>query len=87
MLENEGPDRARIRLDGSDPHTGNRDFVLRYQLAGKQVATGLLLHEDKELGENFFLLTGLSPERMIRLFWIMWMVLVRKWQRYHTDLI
>jgi len=32
---------------------GNRDFILQYQLAGNEIATGLLLYEGKE--ENFFL--------------------------------
>lgn len=63
-IDYEGPNRAQIHLDGSDTQTGNRDFVLCYQLAGKQVATGLLLHEDEKLGENFFLLTVQPPGRV-----------------------
>jgi len=55
---------VRIGLDGSDPNSGNGDFVLRYRLAGQKVATGLLLHEDEKTGENFFLLTVQPPNRV-----------------------
>jgi len=61
-----GPDTAVVTLDGSDDRTGNRDYVLRYRLAGDEVATGLLLHEDEETGENFFLLTVQPPARVTR---------------------
>ena len=57
-------DEVAIALDGSDPHTGNRDFVLRYRLAGNRIESGLLLHEDEERGENFFLLTVQPPKRV-----------------------
>jgi len=60
---------AKVSLDptqasDSDPNFGNRDFILRYQLAGEQVAPGLLLHEDAERDENFFLLTVQPPARV-----------------------
>ncbi len=45
-----------------DPAHGNRDLVLRYQLAGAQIQTGLLLYPGEE--ENFFLLTVEPPERI-----------------------
>lgn len=41
--------------------SGNRDFIFQYRLAGKQVETGLLLHEGEE--ENFFLLMTEPPVR------------------------
>lgn len=57
-------DEAKVGLDGSDSHTGDRDFVLRYRLAGNRIESGLLLHEDEERGENFFLLTVQPPKRV-----------------------
>lgn len=59
-----GKDHATVVLDGSDQRSGNRDFVLRYRLAGKQIETGLLLHEGEEKKENFFLLTVQPPNRV-----------------------
>ena len=56
---------AQILLDESETNGGNRDFILRYELAGKEVASGLLLHEAAEgAGENFFLLTVQPPARV-----------------------
>jgi Ca-activated chloride channel family protein len=53
-------DGATVELDGADPTAGNRDFVLRYQLAGKELAQGLLLFQGAK--ENFFL-TMIQPPR------------------------
>ncbi|MDA0810960.1 MAG: VIT domain-containing protein [Verrucomicrobia bacterium] len=56
---------AQILLDESELNGGNRDFILRYELAGKEVASGLLLHEAAAgAGENFFLLTVQPPARV-----------------------
>lgn len=44
---------ATIDLDPKERRGGNRDFVLRYRLAGAELASGLLLFEGKT--ENFFL--------------------------------
>ncbi len=63
-IDYEGGERARVTLDGSEERGGDRDFVLRYRLAGKQIDTGLLLHEDGERRENFFLLTVQPPNRV-----------------------
>lgn len=65
-IQFDGPDRASVGLDGSDARTGDRDYVLRYRLAGDKVASGLLRHEDEETGENYFLLTVQPPERVRR---------------------
>jgi Ca-activated chloride channel family protein len=53
-------DVATIALDGSDSSAGNRDFVLRYQLAGKDIAQGLLLYPGDKEG---FFLTMVQPPR------------------------
>jgi Ca-activated chloride channel family protein len=43
----------------SDQTPNNRDFILRYRLAGQQIGSGLLLYQGKD--ENFFLLTAQPP--------------------------
>ena len=60
-IEFKGRDSALVTLAPSDD-TGNRDFVLRYQLADQQVASGLLLHEGTD--EKFFLLNVQPPARV-----------------------
>jgi Ca-activated chloride channel family protein len=66
-IDYENADTATVVLDTSQANEAmlnNRDFVFHYQLAGDAVNTGLLLHEDNESGENFFLLTVQPPERI-----------------------
>jgi Ca-activated chloride channel family protein len=58
----DGPSRATIKLDPSDKSGGNRDFILKYQLAGGKVQSGLLLFEGEK--ENFFLLMLQPPKRV-----------------------
>ena len=53
---------ASAKLDPSESSAGNRDYILRYQLAGGKIESGLLLYEGKE--ENFFLLIIQPPERV-----------------------
>lgn len=57
-----GASDADIKLEQSEKNGGNRDYVLNYQLAGKQLDSGLLLYEGEK--ENFFLLTLQPPERV-----------------------
>lgn len=55
------PDRAKLTL--KDEKTGgNRDFVLRYALAGDKIDAGLLLYPGQD--ENFFLLVLEPPARV-----------------------
>jgi Ca-activated chloride channel homolog len=56
------PSMADLRLKQGEAHSGNRDFILKYRLAGKQIQSGLLLYEGRN--ENFFLLTMQPPERV-----------------------
>ena len=58
----EGPSRASVYLDPSEKSGGNRDFILKYQLAGGKIESGLLLHEGER--ENFFLLMLQPPKRV-----------------------
>ncbi len=58
----EDGDTARIGLDPAEADGGNRDYILRYRLQGKQVQTGLLLYPGQD--ENFFLLMVQPPRRV-----------------------
>lgn len=53
---------ARVSLAKPDDFGGNRDFILRYRLAGKGIESGLMLYEGEK--ENFFLLMVEPPERV-----------------------
>ncbi|HET6977950.1 MAG TPA: VIT and VWA domain-containing protein [Pyrinomonadaceae bacterium] len=53
---------AQLTLDDANPFQGNRDFVLRYRLAGDQIASGLLLFQGGD--ENFFLYMAQPPQRV-----------------------
>lgn len=54
---------AQIILDDAGADGGDRDFILRYRLAGEQIASGLLLYQGKD--ENFFLYMAQPPERVM----------------------
>lgn len=56
------PSTARVALAPTGDFGGNRDFILRYRLMGKEIQTGLLLSEGEK--ENFFLLMVQPPERL-----------------------
>ena len=53
---------ARVSLDESEKQGGNRDYILKYQLAGGQIESGLMLYEGED--ENFFLLMVQPPEQV-----------------------
>ncbi len=55
------PKAAQVTLK-DEKNGGNRDFVLRYTLAGDKIDTGLLLYPGKD--ENFFLLVMEPPDRV-----------------------
>jgi Ca-activated chloride channel family protein len=57
-----GPKRAEIELLREAANGSNRDFILRYQLAGAGIESGLMLFEDA--GENFFLAMIEPPQRV-----------------------
>jgi Ca-activated chloride channel family protein len=60
IVQPAGVGRAQVALADSERFSGNRDFILRYRMAGKEIASGLLLFEGKE--ENFFLLMAEPPQ-------------------------
>jgi Ca-activated chloride channel family protein len=61
-LAYDGADSALLKLDPSETSGGNRDFVLKYQLAGGHIQSGLLLYQGKD--ENFFLLMVQPPRQV-----------------------
>ena len=61
-VDYEGSDLAAVRLDPEEKYGGNRDFLLKYRLAGDRIQTGLLLYEGNR--ENFFLLMMQPPKRV-----------------------
>jgi Ca-activated chloride channel family protein len=58
----EAPDLSNIRLDPSEQHGGNRDFILKYRLAADRIQTGLILFQGET--ENFFLLMLQPPKNV-----------------------
>jgi Ca-activated chloride channel family protein len=56
------PAHARVALNPAESGGGNRDFVLRYRLAGAAIESGLLLYKGDT--ENFFLLMAEPPKRV-----------------------
>ena len=58
----QSPSIAQLVLDDTNPFQGDRDFILRYRLAGDQIASGLILYEGKD--ENFFLYMAQPPARI-----------------------
>jgi Ca-activated chloride channel family protein len=54
------PGRAEMQLADSEALSGNRDFILRYAVAGRKIASGLLLYEGRD--ENFFLMMAEPPQ-------------------------
>ncbi len=55
-----GTSNATVQIDGADG--GNRDFVLKYRLAGDGIQTGLLMFPGAE--ENFFMMMMQPPKRL-----------------------
>lgn len=53
---------AYIKLDELEIEGGNRDFILNYQLAGKEIESGILLYEHQD--EKFFLMIVQPPKQI-----------------------
>lgn len=58
----DGKADATLRLDPSEAHGGNRDVIVKYQLAGNAVQSGLLLDQGRD--GNTFLLMAQPPKRV-----------------------
>jgi Ca-activated chloride channel family protein len=63
-IDYRGPSFADINLDPAENQGGNRDFVLKYRLAGDKIQTGLLLFEGEN--EKFFLLMMQPPKKITK---------------------
>ncbi len=61
-IEFEGKNNVKVSLDESEKYGGNRDFILKYRLAGGQIQSGLLLYRGDT--ENFFLLMVQPPKNV-----------------------
>ena len=57
-----GKSMADVSLAKTGDFAGNRDFILKYRLAGKEIQSGLMLFEGEK--ENFFLLMVQPPQRV-----------------------
>jgi Ca-activated chloride channel family protein len=57
-----GASCATVKLDATEKSGGNRDYILRYRLAGGQIASGMLMYQGQD--ENFFLLMLQPPKRV-----------------------
>ncbi len=57
-----GPANAKVTLDRSEKSGGNKDYILRWRLAGDKIQSGLLLYEGEK--ENFFLCMLKPPKKV-----------------------
>lgn len=58
-----GEDAASVTLTPGEDSAADRDFILKYRLAGDAVASGLMLYEGEK--ENFFLAMVQPPARVL----------------------
>jgi Ca-activated chloride channel homolog len=58
--ERDGPTRARVELAAGDTMP-NRDFVLRFRVAGGTIKSNLLTYRDAETGDGYFSLMVYPP--------------------------
>ncbi|WP_143525090.1 TonB family protein [Labilibacter marinus] len=56
-------DKSKAQLKLIDSYGGNRDFILRYGLAGNYIESGVLTYQDPS-GENYFLAMMQAPEQV-----------------------
>jgi Ca-activated chloride channel family protein len=61
-IEYISPNDSLIRLDPSEQHGANRDYILNYRLAGDKIETGMLLYKGEK--ENFFLVMAQPPKHL-----------------------
>ena len=57
-----GLNSASINLSATEKHASNRDFILKYRLAGGKIESGMLLYEGEK--ENFFLVMLQPPKKV-----------------------
>jgi len=59
-IKYDGPANAVVNLKSEEKSGGNRDFILKYRLAGGKIDSGLMLYEGEK--ENFFLMMVQPPK-------------------------
>lgn len=63
VVERPQPQQAQLRFADDEAQASTRDFVLRFDYAGQDIAPGLLLYPGAD--ENFFLLTLQPPASVL----------------------
>lgn len=63
VLDRPQPQQAQLRFADDEARASTRDFVLRFDYAGQDIASGLLLYPGTD--ENFFLLTLQPPASVL----------------------
>ena len=58
----QGDRQAEISLAPTETLAGNRDFILRFRMSDKQIATGVMTYSQG--GENYFLMMAQPPVRV-----------------------
>lgn len=58
-----GKTGATVLLKDKEAYSGNRDYILKYRLAGSMIESGVLLHKGEK--ENFFLAMLQPPQRVL----------------------
>ncbi|MFQ5632503.1 MAG: VIT domain-containing protein [bacterium] len=61
-IDYDGKSSAAVKLADTDKSGGNRDFIMKYRLAGGKVESGMLLYEGKD--GNYFLMMMQPPKRV-----------------------
>src|SRR5581483_7533887 len=59
----ESPSRATVALIDPDTFSGNRDYILKFRLAGDEIQSGLMVYRGDD--ENFFLLMVQPPRKVL----------------------
>jgi Ca-activated chloride channel homolog len=57
------PSKASVSLPEDEKNGGNRDFIMKYRLAGNSIETGVLLYQGDK--ENFFLAMIQPPDHIL----------------------
>ena len=59
----ESASRTTVALKDPDTFSGNRDYILKFRLAGDEIQSGLIVHRGDD--ENFFLLMVQPPRKVL----------------------
>ncbi|HEY1374164.1 MAG TPA: VIT domain-containing protein [Candidatus Binatia bacterium] len=62
-IRQESASRATVALIDPDTFSGNRDYILKFRLAGDEIQSGLMVYRGDD--ENFFLLMVQPPRKVL----------------------